>query len=257
MDRPIDLVYVAIMAGAIAAGALARRLVPEPRAKDSDGAAVALSTPQRLALLFGVIVGGALGAKLPYVLGDPEGAVTGTAWLSDGRTITWGLVGGYFGVELAKLLASVKGKTGDGFAVPVAVSVAVGRLGCFHAGCCYGAPTDLPWGWDFGDGIARHPNQLYEVAFHLTMAAAMVWVGRRGWLPTQRIKVYIGTSMVFRFFSELWHPEPRVAAGLTFYQWSAAAFAVLFALLFLWDQRAMAIRRSAARPGNALSRSPR
>lgn len=243
MDRPIDLVYVAIMASAIVAGALARRLVAEPRAKDASGAPVELSRAQKLALLFGVVVGGTLGAKLPYVISDPEGALTGTAWLSDGRTITWGLVGGYLGVEIAKLLASVRGKTGDAFAVPVAVSIAFGRVACFHAGCCYGAPTELPWGFDFGDGIARHPNQLYEVAFHLGMAALMIWIGRRGWLRNQRIKVYIGTYMVFRFFSELWRPEPRVAAGLTFYQWSAAAFAVLFLALFLWDQRALATRR--------------
>lgn len=235
----VDLVYVAIMSAAITAGALARRLVPEPRAKDVDGAAIELSRPQKLALLFGAIVGGTLGAKLPYVLADPDGAVSGAAWLSDGRTLTWGLVGGYFGVELAKLLASVRGKTGDGFAVPVAVSIAVGRLGCFHAGCCYGAATDGPFGVDFGDGVPRHPNQLYEAAFHLAMAALLVWVGRRGWLRTQRIKVYLIAYMLFRVVAEEWRPEPSAAWGLTFYQLSAAAFAALFVALFAWDRRAL------------------
>lgn len=237
MGHGVDLVYVAIMGAAILAGALARRIAREPRARATDGAAIELSGLQRGALLFGAVVGGTLGAKLPYVLADPEGAITGTAWLSDGRTITWGLTFGYLGVELAKLLAGVKGKTGDGFAVPVAVSIAVGRLGCFYAGCCYGAPTDLPWGVDLGDGVVRHPNQLYEVAFHLSAAAALVWIGRRGWLRTQRIKVYLIGYMLFRVISETWRPEPRVAGGLTFYQLSAIAFAVLFAALFVWDAR--------------------
>lgn len=235
--RDVDAVYVAIMASAIAAGWLARRLTREPRAKDRSGGAVQLSRLQNLSLLLGALIGGTLGAKLPYVIADPEGAISGLAWLRDGRTITWGLVGGYFGVELAKLLASVKGKTGDGFAVPVAVSIAVGRLACFYGGCCFGSPTDLPWGVDFGDGLARHPNQLYEVAFHLAMAGVLVWIGRREWLRTQRIKVYIIAYMCFRFGSEAWRPEPEVALGLTFYQLSAAAFAVLFALLYLWDAR--------------------
>ncbi|MCA9606273.1 MAG: prolipoprotein diacylglyceryl transferase [Myxococcales bacterium] len=248
MGHGVDLVYVAIMSSAVLAGALARRFVREPRAKGAEGDAVELSHLQRGALLFGAVVGGTLGAKLPYVLMDPDGAVTGTAWLSDGRTITWGLTFGYLGVELAKLLASVKGKTGDGFAVPVAVSIAIGRLGCFWAGCCYGAPTDLPWGIDFGDGIARHPNQLYELAFHLGAAAALVWIGRHGWLRMQRIKVYLIAYMLFRVVSETWRPEPRVAWGLTFYQLSAIAFALFFAALFLWDERSLRASRETASP---------
>ena len=48
---------------------------------------------------------------------------------------------------------------------PLAAGIAVGRLGCFFAGLpdyTYGIPTSLPWGVDFGDGIPRHPVQLYE-----------------------------------------------------------------------------------------------
>jgi prolipoprotein diacylglyceryltransferase len=51
--------------------------------------------------------------------------------------------------------------------LPLAIGIAVGRLGCFFAGLddfTYGTPTTLPWGHDFGDGIARHPVQLYESA---------------------------------------------------------------------------------------------
>lgn len=255
MDRPVDLVYTAIMLSALGAGALARRFVREPAGKAADGAPLALSVPQRLALLFGVIVGGALGAKLPYVLADPEGAVSGLAWLRDGRTLTWGLAGGYLGVELAKRLASVRAKTGDGFAVPVAVSIAIGRLGCLHAGCCYGAPTGGAWGMDFGDGVLRHPNPLYEAAFHLAMAALLVWIGRRGWLATHRMKLYLVAYMAFRVVAEQWRPEPRVALGLTFYQLSALGFAALFTALFVAEGGLT--RRGSARPGTAPCRSPR
>src|SRR4051812_49460647 len=68
-------------------------------------------------------------------------------------------------------MAGISGRTGARFALPLAVGVAVGRLGCYFAGLddfTYGTPTALPWGHDFGDGILRHPVQLYESA---TMAA--------------------------------------------------------------------------------------
>ncbi|MGE0792036.1 MAG: prolipoprotein diacylglyceryl transferase [Sandaracinaceae bacterium] len=227
--RDLDVGYVAIMASAFGLAMLARRWA-------GDGGADPLTRGQRFVLSFAAVVGGALSAKLPYVLADPAGAVSGAAWLTDGRTVTWGLVGGYFAVELAKPFVGVRTKTGDGFAVPVAVSIGVGRLGCLWAGCCYGAPTDLPWGVDFGDGVLRHPNQLYEAAFHLGMAGFLLYCGRRGWLARQRIKVYIASYMAFRLVSESWRPEPRIALGLTFYQWSALVFLALFVGLFLYDR---------------------
>ena len=64
-------------------------------------------------------------------------------------------------------MTGITGSTGIAFAAPFAATVAVGRLGCFFAGLAdytYGTPTGVPWGVDFGDGIRRHPVQLYEVA---------------------------------------------------------------------------------------------
>lgn len=241
----VDLGYVAIMLAAIVAGVVARRLVGEP---------TPLSMGQRLALLAGAVIGGTLAAKLPYVLGDPEGAVSGLAWLRDGRTLTWGLVGGYFGVELAKALTGVRGKTGDGFAVPVAVSVAIGRLGCFYAGCCYGQQTSLPWGVDLGDGVRVHPNPIYEAMFHLAMAGLLVWIGRRGWLRDRHMLLYLIAYMLFRLVAETWRPELVVALGMTFYQWSALAFALLFVAVWIHDERrARALRPTAV--GQPPSRS--
>jgi phosphatidylglycerol---prolipoprotein diacylglyceryl transferase len=229
----VDAAYVALMVLAIALGGLARvfvaRTIPSPP--------LGLSALQRGALLVGAIVGGALGAKLPYVLADPEGAISGAAWLSDGRTITWGLAFGYLGVELAKWLSGVRVKTGDDFAIPVAVSIGAGRAACFHAGCCFGAETSLPWGVDFGDGTPRHPNQLYELAFHFAMASLLYALAKRKRFPRQRIKLYIIAYMLFRVVAELWRPERAIAGGLTFYQLSALAFAALFTLLWWIDAR--------------------
>ena len=102
------------------------------------------------------------------------------AWLPAARPSSSGLVGGYFGAEAHRVGPGHPHQMCDAFAVPLAVGIAIGRLGCFHAGCCHGTPTTLPWGVDFGDGVARHPTQLYESAFHLSAAIVLWQLQRRG-----------------------------------------------------------------------------
>jgi phosphatidylglycerol:prolipoprotein diacylglycerol transferase len=168
---------------------------------------------QKLGIGVGGFCGAMIGAKLPFVLTDWAGLVSGTAWLSDGKTIMCGIVGGYFGVELAKWTLDIRIKTGDTFAVPVAVGVAIGRLACFIGGCCYGTPTSLPWGVCFshsGDTLPRHPTQLYEAAFHLAMAGLLWALQQRGLFRGQLIKLYILLYLGYRFLTEFIRPEPRV-----------------------------------------------
>ena len=112
-----------------------------------------------------------IGAKLPFVLADWQGLLSGRAWFENGKTIVFGLVGGYFGVELAKALLGVRVKTGDSFAVPVAAAVASAGWAASSRAAATGPSRALPWGVDFGDGLRRHPTQLYESAFHLAAAA--------------------------------------------------------------------------------------
>ena len=152
-----------------------------------------------------------IGAKLPFALADWPGLLSGRAWLENGKTIVFGMVGGYLGVELAKAILGVRVKTGDGFAVPVAGAVAVGRLSCFAAGCCHGVATGLPWGVDFGDGIRRHPTQLYEMAFHASAALVLAGLQRRGLFRGQLIKLYILAYLAYRFVDRV--PPPRAGPG--------------------------------------------
>jgi len=193
---------------------------------------------QKLGIGVGGFCGAMIGAKLPFVLTDWTGFVSGTAWLSDGKTIMFGIVGGYFGVELAKWTLDIRIKTGDTFAVPVAVGVAIGRVACFIGGCCYGTPTSLPWGICFaksGDSLPRHPTQLYEAAFHLTMAGLLFVLQQRGLFRSQLIKLYILAYLAYRFLTEFIRPEPSLLLGLTAYQWTALALAPVFVGLWVRD----------------------
>lgn len=194
----------------------------------------------RRALALGAFVGAMLGAKLVFLLIDPSASWRMSDFLDSGKTILGGMLGGYFGVELTKWTLDLKVKTGDSFVVPVAASVAVGRLGCFVAGCCYGAPTSLPWGVDFGDGVPRHPTQLYEAAFHALMAVGLHRLREEGRYPRQLMKLYILSYLVYRFLTEFIRPEPRLFEGLTGYQLIALAMFPLFVYLWRRDERVYA-----------------
>ena len=199
-----------------------------------------LSRLQKLSIGIGAFCGAMIGAKIPFVLADWPGMLNGSAWFSHGKTIMCGIVGGYFGVELAKWSLQVTVKTGDSFALPVAIAVAIGRLACFQGGCCFGIPTTLPWGVVFptaGDLLPRHPTQIYEAIFHLTAAATLAMLQRRGKFRGQLIKLYLLSYLSYRFLSEFIRPEARLQLGLTGYQWACLLLFPLFLWLFYRDAR--------------------
>lgn len=220
------LTYALIMLAAIVAAVVLQR---------RSSHKLEITGRQRAGIALGAFCGAMLGAKLPFVVVDWEGLLSGRAWFDNGKTIMFGMVGGYFGVELAKAIVGVRRKTGDSFAVPVAVAIAIGRIACFTAGCCFGRETTLPWGVDFGDGLRRHPTQLYETVFHLAAAAVLAALQRRGMFRGQLIKLYFLSYFVYRFATEFIRPEPRLWLNLTGYQWAALAFMPLFVVLWWLD----------------------
>src|SRR5437870_5268547 len=185
--------YTLFMLLALAVFLIVRHFVPRPEALQR------LPWQKRVMLTLSAFIGGIFGAKLPFVGAADSGWFALDSWLSDGKTITLGLVGAYLGVELAKLALDVRVKTGDTYALPLALALAVGRWGCFFNGCCYGLETSLPWGVDFGDGVRRHPTQVYESVFHFGMAIVLLALIRRQALRYQRLKLYLIAYGVYRF----------------------------------------------------------
>jgi phosphatidylglycerol---prolipoprotein diacylglyceryl transferase len=243
--------YLAFMLLAVAAFFLARRLFPPPRPARLPG-------PDRLALALAAFVGGTLAAKLPFVWDAGADWWDLATWAADGKTITTGLVGAYLSVELVKLVLGVRAKTGDGLAVPVAVALAVGRLGCFVNPCCFGEPTGLPWGVDFGDGLRRHPTQLYESLFHAIWAVILVRLNQRDVLRYQRLKLYLLAYCGFRFAVEFIRVEPKWLGPLTYYQVVVTGFAAFLAVQWVIDARRL--RRETVdargRPGHHVPTPP-
>lgn len=198
-------------------------------------------------LSLSAFTGAMLLAKLPYLIPGLPGFQDADHSLIGGKTILFGMVGGYLGVELGKKSIGLKSKTGDSFVVPVAASIAIGRLACFAGGCCYGTPSTAAWAVVFPivDHVPRHPTQLYEFAFHATCAGIAAWMLKRGILQGQLIKAYFITYFGYRFFTESLRPEPVVVAGLTAYQIASVLFAVIFVGLFVYDARQFKAARTA------------
>jgi phosphatidylglycerol:prolipoprotein diacylglycerol transferase len=173
-------------------------------------------------------LGAASGA---YGLGDLNLALAGV--VGSGRSILGAIVGGIAVAEIYKAITGVRGSTGAVFVLPLSIAIAVGRIGCFLAGLAdytYGTPTDLPWGVDFGDGIHRHPVQLYE-SFSMAGFALFFFL----WLRRQPrsasaygFYVFAGYYGAQRFVWEFLKPYPEVVGPLNVFH-LAAAFLVIYA----------------------------
>ena len=135
----------------------------------------------RWSVVTATILGAALGSRLLFLLESPSATIAhldDPYYLFGGKTIVGGLLGGLIAVEATKRWIGEHHATGDLFAVPLAVGIAIGRIGCFLSGLddhTAGVATTMPWGVDFGDGMPRHPAALDEAVAMLLLA---VWLYR-------------------------------------------------------------------------------
>ena len=215
------------------------------RAQRRAAGAPGLTERGSFGVVVGCLLGAGLGNKLAFWLENPA-ALYGAglhAWL-DGQSLVGGLLGGWLGVECGKRFAGVTARTGDLYVRPLLVGIAVGRIGCFLAGLhdgTYGLPTALPWGVDFGDGVPRHPTQVYELA--LAALAALTW---RRWsrplaaTPGLAFRAFLIGYLLWRLAIDALKPVPRAyALGLSGIQW-VCIVGLMTLLLGLWrDRRAV------------------
>lgn len=107
----------------------------------------------------------------------------------------------------------------DTFAAAVPLGHAIGRLGCFAAGCCFGKPTAIPWGVRFTNqaaeqlagtplGIPLHPTQLYEAGAEFLNFLFLVWLARRQRFAGQIIGAYFMLYGAERGVIEFFRGDP-------------------------------------------------
>ncbi len=147
-----------------------------------------------------------------------------------GRSILGALAGAIAAIELLKRWRGVRQSTGLVFVPAFATSVLVGRLGCYFAGLedhTYGIATALPWGHDFGDGILRHPVELYESLAMLTflITALALLAKRNRFFLANGFYIMVLAYACQRFIWEFLKPYAAVAGPFNLFHFICAGLA--------------------------------
>ena len=144
--------------------------------------------------------------------------------------------------------------TCDVFAPGIALGHVTGRLGCFAAGCCYGRPTDVPWGVIFTDplaaanvgtplGIRLHPTQLYEAGAELLILAFLLATERRGRpFAGRTFWLYMFLYAVSRYVIEIYRGDPRGVVpflDISTSQFISLILGPLSLIMLLWLSRVL------------------
>ncbi|MDP8966538.1 MAG: prolipoprotein diacylglyceryl transferase [Cyanobacteriota bacterium] len=218
--------------------AIAFRLVLLNSRKDT------IAPTQRNSVIVGGMVGALVGAKVLVLLQHLY-----LAWqnwqeflllLIQGKTVVGALLGGLIGVELTKKMIGVNRSTGDAFVYPLIVGTAIGRIGCFLTGLSdrtYGIATTLPWGVDFGDGIYRHPTQLYEIVFLVLLIIFLKIRTRYHRQEGDLFKFYMIAYLSFRLLVDFIKPDFHPLLGL-----SAIQIACILGILYYHRSSAQMFR---------------
>ena len=145
-----------------------------------------------LTVVLFTLVGSIFGARLLYVMehiADYRGQWSSVVALwQGGLTLYGGIIAGTIvGLWMAKRQGLPVWRVADALAPSIAIGTAFGRVGCYLNGCCYGRPTQLPWGivyppdtfpaLEFGD-LPIHPSQLYFSLASLLLFAVL-WAIRK------------------------------------------------------------------------------
>jgi phosphatidylglycerol:prolipoprotein diacylglycerol transferase len=175
-----------------------------------------------LVIAYIMIFGGVLGARLSYVfihwsdfsnnlldIFNPfQSGQFGIAGLNLYGGILAGMVGSIIYARYKKMSVL---EVFDYFAPTIGLGIGISRIGCFFNGCCFGTPTDLPWGvvfpigsipyMTFGD-LHLHPAQLYSSLYGFALFLFLHFLIKRRHFVGQVTAILLMTEALFRFAIE-------------------------------------------------------
>ncbi len=123
----------------------------------------------------------------------------------------------------------------DVVAPTLPLGLALARVGCFLAGCCYGEPCNLPWAVTFPRlPFPRHPAQLYELGLDLLFLAFMLWYRKRKRFEGEMFFVFLAGYGMIRFLCEFVRADtPANLMGLSWPQWISLGFVAVASFVLL------------------------
>jgi phosphatidylglycerol---prolipoprotein diacylglyceryl transferase len=173
-----------------------------------------------------VVLCGIIGAKILYIINDwsiykdHPGDIFSIATLQAGGVFSGGLLAAFVAAAwyVWKNHLPALG-TCDAFAPGLALGHAIGRIGCFAAGCCYGKETQHWWGVVFRNPLAHEitgtplnvplePTQLFESAVELANFFFLMWLLKRRKFDGQIIGAFMFIYGIARFFLEYLRDDP-------------------------------------------------
>jgi phosphatidylglycerol---prolipoprotein diacylglyceryl transferase len=172
------------------------------------------------------LIGGLVGSKVLMYFVEDNVQVFSLDFLRSGGVYYGGFIGGFLAlVFLIKFYKLPFWKVADAFAPGVALGQAIGRQGCFAAGCCWGKPTDSAFGVHFtekaheftgvpiyrddGSNLFLHPTQLYESIAMLIVFGALIYLHKKKKFDGQVLIAYGIIYSIVRFTVEFWRDDPR------------------------------------------------
>jgi len=201
-----------------------------------------------------ILLSGVIGGRILYVLFNPAYYMErplAILNLSEGGLVWYGaFLAGLFAAALYMRRKKMRFWNVMDMASPyIALGQALGRLGCFLNGCCYGTvvPDNFPFGVVFASGIAaRHPTQLYS-----SLALILIFIVLRLWQDIRRFEgeIFLGYLMLYsfkRFLIEFLRGDnPKALAGLTVSQ--ALSVVIFFVAAAIFIRKAEIWRRNVSK----------
>lgn len=204
--------------------------------------------------------------------------LNGGVWpISKGKSLISGLLMAIPAMLLLKYLLKFKYKIFEPYALILPISIAIQRFGCLAAGCCYGKPTDLPWGitynysnpahysqWEQGliskydlQSLAIHPVQIYEGILCLLIAGVIIYLYKRKRFVNQLFYVSILLYLVVRFNIEFFRADAAHTIGINSYyglntvQWIMMILGLIYFFSLIKGRRNHIVNQSISKVNNS------
>ena len=204
-----------------------------------------ISPENRLIIFIGAAAGAFIGSHLVGVLENPLMlSHFDLMYFMGNKTIVGGFIGGLIGVELTKKQIGVTVSSGDLMVYPLILAMIIGRIGCFLAGLkdgTFGIASNLPWAINFGDGVRRHPTNLYEILFWMSLWIILKLIEHRFTLANgARFKILIIGYLIFRFCIEFIKPDYFFNFGLGVIQLVCLGGILYYYKVFMYPKKLIA-----------------
>jgi phosphatidylglycerol---prolipoprotein diacylglyceryl transferase len=215
------------------------------RKKNSDP----IKHENRVWILTGAAAGALLFSRLIGIFEDPViWSNAGVTELLSNKTIAGGLAGGLIGTELTKKILNEKKSSGDLLTYPIIFAMIIGRIGCFLQGLndgIIGKISTLPWAIDFGDGIRRHPVNLYEIMFLFLLLLFLKALKQKfAFKSGARFKIFMIAYFLFRFVCEFFKERYQWIGNLSIIQITSLIMLLYYYKIFFNPASVLEKRKS-------------